>query len=985
MAILPFIAIVSLTVPGPPAQASDPPAPAVAAVPPLPRLGELAPGWNRMEPGGRTSCALGADYAFHVLPGDPDRLAVHFFGGGGCWDAEGCKPEDPGVPYRPEVGPIQVPDSLASRQGNAGILDPHHPENPFLGYTRVAIPYCTADAHLGDRDTTYRLDAEGGVGREFVIRHRGRINAMTALDWVLENVDDPSEVFVSGGSAGGMATAVYGRYLALHYPRARVVALSDAAGGYRAREMSGVDHRAWGVPESLADLPGWEGLWSGGFDMADLFLRGGRGVPNLTLAHVDHGRDFIQRTFLELLGAPDADLTALIRGNREAIRAGLPTFRGYLTAGLQHTVLEHPLFYRLQVDGVRLRDWVAALAAGSAVPDVDCGDCLRPAYLFDEVDLRIVDGAMKRLSAPGAWDSGYLGPTPCPPEPQRFTLGCAVSDAAREASHPDAARVPSWDDLFTHPVGHDLLFTILQHLPVEGNEYAALVRFNNRPGATVEEMLGVLGEVRDRIRGEISPGGGAPRPDPTLEETACPFEPHPRHLEDVACFRVTVPEDPAAPHGRTLRLPVAVLRADSAETRPDPLVFLPGGPFPSLASLQGFQSPRRDRDWVFLDYRGTGGAEPVCPDPSPALARVAARSASAGERHLLQREVAAGCAAHALVAGIDLDLYSARSHAHDVVTVVRALGYGEWNVYASSFGVSVALHPIHLRAPGLRAIVVDGAAGWRALTAEGIAGDWVTAGGFGLALERAWGYCAADPDCTAHFPDPRREYEALHARLARTPLQLPITRRDVIPEGSVWVTDQTLRTTVHQMLYSPARLSLIPLLVRQALRDEPEILAQAVDRLVGERSAMLSGAYWAAQCAQDAARRREQPRGGSGPYDDPLAGMHLAMCEGLGPRTQVEGVPADPPGVPLLVLAGEHDPAGPPERARLLAERFPRGRAVELPRSGHGGNIGHPCIFRILSDFLAAPDDDPDASCVTTLPPIRFALPGAEAPGAPRN
>src|SRR4029079_15508250 len=53
--------------------------------PALPR--GLSPGWNEMNPGGATTCALGAPYAFWVRPGTVNRLVIDFQGGGTCWDA----------------------------------------------------------------------------------------------------------------------------------------------------------------------------------------------------------------------------------------------------------------------------------------------------------------------------------------------------------------------------------------------------------------------------------------------------------------------------------------------------------------------------------------------------------------------------------------------------------------------------------------------------------------------------------------------------------------------------------------------------------------------------------------------------------------------------------------------------------------------------------------------------------------------------------
>lgn len=46
--------------------------------------------------------------------------------------------------------------------------------------------------------------------------------------------------------------------------------------------------------------------------------------------------------------------------------------------GSAHTMLRSPELYAYEVEGVRLVDWVAALAAGDMVENVTCTDCENP-------------------------------------------------------------------------------------------------------------------------------------------------------------------------------------------------------------------------------------------------------------------------------------------------------------------------------------------------------------------------------------------------------------------------------------------------------------------------------------------------------------------------------------------------------------------------------------------------------------------------------
>jgi hypothetical protein len=68
-------------------------------------------------------------------------------------------------------------DPACARSGRHPGL--HQPENPFLDYNIVFVPYCTGDFHLGDRVVTWNVD---GGGRA-TMRFKGAANARAALNW----------------------------------------------------------------------------------------------------------------------------------------------------------------------------------------------------------------------------------------------------------------------------------------------------------------------------------------------------------------------------------------------------------------------------------------------------------------------------------------------------------------------------------------------------------------------------------------------------------------------------------------------------------------------------------------------------------------------------------------------------------------------------------------------------------------------------------
>jgi hypothetical protein len=461
----------------------------------MPSFSELAEGWNTMKPGGETSCAHGDEYQFFVFPGDPKKLKIYFNGGGGCWNAQLCSPDHEPTLYVQKIEHDQNPAWLARQFGAApGVLDHTHPDNPFGDYTMVHVPYCTGDLHLGNRDAEYTLHHDEGSVETFTIRHRGQTNAIAVLDWVYQNLNVPETVFISGGSAGGMAVAYYLSVLADHYSGAKVVALADDIGSYRAEEMNSLDHRKWGIPDVLPDKDRWGLLWDQGFDMADLIIRGGTGLDNGRIYMFDHAYDYSQLGYIQLVSGQPANVLELITTNREIIRDKLPELRSYTAGGMKHTILFDPLFYKVQTDGARLTDWVASIAAGDEVHDIHCSNCIRTGFVFDEDDLRIIEYAIELLSVPGQWNAQQIVPG-CPQDSDTFSLVCAVIDGARST---DALTAISPILVWYPAVLWDVINASAELLDEYPSALAPL-SYNNRPDATQEEMVELLKAIRKRI------------------------------------------------------------------------------------------------------------------------------------------------------------------------------------------------------------------------------------------------------------------------------------------------------------------------------------------------------------------------------------------------------------------------------------------------------------------------------------------------------
>ena len=349
----------------------------------MPSYGDLAEGWTTISPGGETLCAPGTPYSFHVRPAESDNLLIYFNGGGACWFGLTC---DVSVEPTTYVPLAELPHN--DPRGHAGIFDLENEENPFVDYNMVFVSYCTGDVHIGGGEVTYQVpETEGMEAHEVTIYHNGYVNSMSALNWVFDNIENPGQIFVTGSSAGAIASPLYAGIVAEQYPDATIIQLGDGAGGYRAETVTGV-FAAWRTADIL---PAWfDDADATTFTIEDLYIETGEEFPDIEFAQYNTAEDETQYGFLGLLGVTDAALLDLQLANYADIEAEIGEMPTYTAGGSFHTILRTELFYLYEVEGVRFVDWISAYAAGEMVEDVQCdiesGDCQEAPYEMEEME-----------------------------------------------------------------------------------------------------------------------------------------------------------------------------------------------------------------------------------------------------------------------------------------------------------------------------------------------------------------------------------------------------------------------------------------------------------------------------------------------------------------------------------------------------------------------------------------------------------------------
>src|SRR5205823_4717226 len=178
--------------------------------------------------------------------------------------------------------------------------------------------------------------------------------------------------------------------------------------------------------------------------------------------------------------------------------------------------------------------------------------------------------------------------------------------------------------------------------------------------------------------GALRPVAGTQPATPRFEPTACHFKLGAGIVagRDVRCGFVVVPEDRSVPHGRTIRLAVAIFKSPRSHPAADPFVFLQGGPGGAIIGDLGSAITRQtrttdypaDRDLILLDQRGTGHSQPslACKETTALDYRTLDQHLSPQRQAALQLQAAQHCRARLVASGINLNAYTTLENAADV-------------------------------------------------------------------------------------------------------------------------------------------------------------------------------------------------------------------------------------------------------------------------------------------------------------------------------
>lgn len=460
--------------------------------------------------------------------------------------------------------------------------------------------------------------------------------------------------------------------------------------------------------------------------------------------------------------------------------------------------------------------------------------------------------------------------------------------------------------------------------------------------------------------GVLAGGSGGEGGGSAFRQVACPAE-----VRATRCGFVTVPLDHAHPSGPQIELFVAVQRtaAPAGQARPDPVFYLEGGP-----GARGSLALRRlvqvfpERELVGIDQRGVGRSVPAldCPGVNALLLRQDVATSAIAPLFL---EKLAACGATLRAQGVQLELFGTTQAALDVETVRRALGYGQINLYGSSYGTRLAQEALRRTPAHLRAVVLDSVI---PASVDRVAQSPLAAK---QALERVFAACAASVSCRTHYPNLAATYREALDRLAAAPLQLV---------GSAGRIDaQTFQSRLVSKMYTRQGVSELPGLIAAARSGDAgafdSVATQPFEESLSD--ALSWGAFYANECGGEVAYS-SPARLSAGLDAAPEFAGALSLVAGISSRDIFRACaslhltrPAPLENstvrsiVPVLLLAGEFDPITPPEWLPAALAGLGRAYPVVLRGAAHGPGLTTGCGLSLVTAFISDPSQAPEKSC----------------------
>jgi len=429
------------------------------------------------------------------------------------------------------------------------------------------------------------------------------------------------------------------------------------------------------------------------------------------------------------------------------------------------------------------------------------------------------------------------------------------------------------------------------------------------------------------------------------------------------CSTFDVPENRDDPHGRHIRLKLAIARSDAQVPEPDLVTLLAGGPGEAATEAWVIEAPafgevRKHHDVLLLDQRGTGGSNPL-----------SCKSAEqASDQHVLKldldtmRKDVAACLDE-VKQKADPRYYTTTIAVQDLEDVRKALGSPQLDLVGVSYGTRMAQQYIKHYPNSVRSAVLDSVVPNQVVLGEDFAGN------LDDALKKDFAYCTAVPACKQRFGDSMQTLYQLRDALRANPHKVSFRDPETYETVERPLSEFSLASVVRMFAYQPETAALLPLSINAAAHGDVGPLLGQAKILSGDLSGdMNNGMSMSVICSEDADLLQPRPQDQNTILGNHLVDAIKAQCDVWphGARPDDFHAPLKS-GKPILMLSGELDPVTPPRYGQQILPGLSDARQLIFKGQGHS-LLGRGCMPQLLGKFIDKPDPRQlDASCLDKL------------------
>ena len=435
-------------------------------------------------------------------------------------------------------------------------------------------------------------------------------------------------------------------------------------------------------------------------------------------------------------------------------------------------------------------------------------------------------------------------------------------------------------------------------------------------------------------------------------------------------------QDRAKPKGKTLRLPVFILKSRSTNPKDDPILYTSGGPGSSsvnTAKYGEYFSYLNDRDFIVFEQRGTRYAQPnlACPELDSIKKSNSWITLSETEKTTIEVQSALRCQARLLADGINLSTYNTKASADDIEDLRKVLGIRQLNLFTVSYSTKIAQVLLRDYPKSIRSAVLDSPLPLWANY------DETSLNFFNEKLNLLFSSCASDSICNGVYPNLKNRFLKFIEDTNKKPILLPI--KSPIDSSLIYVSLEGHQIASFISLGNTWRLRGFPKFLDKLCKGEYKVLEPFVydlfsdnSRSVGMRLSVWCSEEYPFENLSKEVKQKNVPSQFYGMTSDAVP-IEICKIWKVKKATAIENKPFKTT-VPVLLMNGEFDPDTPAFWGVQLQKEFTNSYHFVFKGMSHtpSQNWDNNCGMQLVNSFFDNPFTRPTPKCFEDLKPVSY-------------